>query len=369
MEKKIGVGIVGASPLNPGWAVAAHIPALQALPEHYELKAVSTSRSESAKAAEKEFGVPAYDNNTDLINHPEVDLVVVAIKLPDHYEVVSEAIDAGKMVYCEWPLGKGLKESLELAKQAEEANVRTVIGLQARFNPVFKYLRDLINDGYIGELSGTSLVGSGMAWGDVIDQSNAYILDDDNGVNMLSIAIMHTVDAMMYMLGDIKHVSAETAVRIPETTIQETGETVNKTTPDQVAFFGTLESGAMMSVHYHGGVSRGENLQWTIRGSEGELVLTSNHGQAQMADNLKVYGATGDETELRELKVPEEYFESSFQIPEGHYHNVGQVYLQFAKDLRDGTHLTSDFTDAIKNHKLLDAIEKADASGEKQPVE
>lgn len=41
MEKKIGVGIVGASPLNPGCAVAAHIPAIQALPEYYELKAVS----------------------------------------------------------------------------------------------------------------------------------------------------------------------------------------------------------------------------------------------------------------------------------------------------------------------------------------
>lgn len=369
MDKKIGVGIVGASPLNPGWAVAAHIPALQSLSEYYEIKAVSTSRKESAEAAENEFGVPAYDNNTDLINHPDVDLVVVAVKLANHYDVVSAAIDAGKMVYCEWPLGKGLEQSLELAKQAEAADVRTVIGLQARFNPVFKYIRDLINDGYIGKLSGTSLVGSGMAWGDVTDQSNVYILDNSNGVNMLSIPIMHTLDALIYILGDIKHVSAGTAVRISESTVKETGETVNKTAPDQVALFGTLESGALMSVHYQGGVSRGENLRWTIRGSEGELVLTSDHGQAQMADNLKVYGATGSETELRELTIPEKYYASSSQIPEGFYHNVGQVYLQFAKDLRDGTHLTSDFAHAIQNHKLLDAIEKSDASGENRTVE
>ncbi|PJH69285.1 oxidoreductase, partial [Salmonella enterica subsp. enterica serovar Typhimurium] len=71
-----------------------------------------TSRIDSAKAAEKEFGVPAFDNHMDLINHQDVDLVVVAIKLPDHYEVVSAAIHAGKMVYCEWPLGNGMEQSL-----------------------------------------------------------------------------------------------------------------------------------------------------------------------------------------------------------------------------------------------------------------
>lgn len=369
MDKKIGVGIVGASPLNPGWGVAAHIPAIQALPEYYELKAVSTSRMESAKAAEKKFGVPAYDNHTDLINHRDVDLVVAAIKLPDHYEVVSAAVDAGKMVYCEWPLGQGLEQSLELNKQAESANVRTVIGLQARFNPVFEYVRDLIDDGYIGQLLGTSLAGSGMAWGDVTDQSNAYTLDNSNGVNMLSIPIMHTLDALTYVLGNVKDVSAETAVRQSEAVVKETGETIDQTAPDQVAIFGTLESGAVMSAHYHGGGSRDKNLRWTFRGSAGELVLTSGNGQVQMADDLKVYGATGEETELQELTIPEKYYEYSSQIPEGFYNNIGQVYLQFAKDLQDGTHLTSDFAHAIQNHRLLDAIEKADAAGEKQAVE
>ncbi|WP_373895188.1 Gfo/Idh/MocA family protein [Virgibacillus sp. CBA3643] len=368
MEKKIGVGIVGASPLNPGWGIAAHIPAIQALPTYYELKAVSTSRIESAKAAEKEFGVPAYDNHIDLINNQDVDLVVVAIKLPNHYEVVSAAINAGKMVYCEWPLGKGLEQSLELARQAKLANVRTVIGVQARFNPVIKYVRDLIRDGYIGKLLGTSLVGSGMAWGDVTNLSNAYTLDNSNGVNMLSIPVMHTLDALTYMLGDFKDVSAESAVRQSKALVKETGETITKTAPDQVAILGTLESGTIMTAHYQGGVARGENLRWTFRGSEGELVLNAGSGQVQLADNLKVYGATGEETELQELSIPEKYYASSSQLPEGVANNVGQMYLQFAKDLQDDTHLTPDFEHAIQNHELLDVIEKATIAGEKQTV-
>lgn len=106
------------------------------------------------------------------------------------------------------------------------ANVRTVIGVQARFNPVIKYVRDLIRDGYIGKLLGNSLVGSGMAWGNVTDQANAYILDNSNGVNMLSIPVMHTLYALTYMLGNFRHVSAESSVQQSESLVVETGETV-----------------------------------------------------------------------------------------------------------------------------------------------
>ncbi len=61
--KKIGVGIIGASP-ERGWAVWAHVPALQALPQ-YEIRAVSTSRKESADAARRDLHVNAFDNPYD----------------------------------------------------------------------------------------------------------------------------------------------------------------------------------------------------------------------------------------------------------------------------------------------------------------
>jgi len=94
--KRIGVGIVGASPLSPGWAVAAHIPALKALPE-YNLLAVSTSRRDSADAAARAFGISAtFDNHLELLMHPGVDLVVVEVKVPNPNEIVAAALKAGK---------------------------------------------------------------------------------------------------------------------------------------------------------------------------------------------------------------------------------------------------------------------------------
>ena len=63
--KKIGVGIIGAS--LGGWAALSHVPALKVLPD-YELRAISTSRRESAEAAAKEFDVAAaFDDPADLI--------------------------------------------------------------------------------------------------------------------------------------------------------------------------------------------------------------------------------------------------------------------------------------------------------------
>jgi predicted dehydrogenase len=160
--KKIGVGVIGAG--TGGWAAISHIPALKALPD-YELRAISTSRRESAGAAAEAFGVEAaFGNPRELIAHPGVDLVVVAVKVTEHLELVSAALDAGKMVYSEWPLGRNLAEATELAARAGKSGVRTVIGLQGRFAAEVRHARELIEDGYLGRVLGTTLVGSGMAW-------------------------------------------------------------------------------------------------------------------------------------------------------------------------------------------------------------
>src|SRR5205814_7928624 len=108
--KRIRVGIIGANP-DRGWAAQAHIPALKSLSDDFEITALSTSRRESADAASKLFGVPlAFDNHQDLVNSPVVDVVAVTVKVQYHLELATAALDAGKAVYCEWPLGNGLKE-------------------------------------------------------------------------------------------------------------------------------------------------------------------------------------------------------------------------------------------------------------------
>src|SRR5690348_13823802 len=148
---KIRVGIVGAS-AQRGFAAIAHIPALQALPQ-FEIAAVCTARQESAELAARHYGVAlAFSDPEQLARHPNVDLVTVSVKVPDHYRPVMAAIGAGKHVYCEWPLGRDTGDAVRLLEAAEQAGVRHAVGLQGQTSPAINYARDLIADGYVGRV-------------------------------------------------------------------------------------------------------------------------------------------------------------------------------------------------------------------------
>src|SRR5437868_14875363 len=280
--RKIHVGIIGANPYR-GWSEQAHSPALRSLADDFEITALSTSRRESADAASKLFGVPlAFDNHQELVNSPAVDVVAITVKVPYHRELATAALEAGKAVYCEWPLGNGLQEAETLAALAKKQGVLAVAGLQARSAPAVAYVRDLVARGYVGEVLSTTLVGSGMGWGPTVEAFNAYLNNKKNGATMLSIAIGHTADALCHCLGEARELSATTAMRRQIFTIAGQDEPKPMTADDQVAVSGLLEGRAAFSIHYRGGVSRGTNLLWEINGSEGDLQLTATGGQAQI---------------------------------------------------------------------------------------
>jgi predicted dehydrogenase len=363
-DKRIRVGIIGANPYR-GWAAEAHIPALKSLSDDFEITALSTSRRESADAASKLFDVPvSFDNHQDLVNRADVDVVAITVKVPYHLELATAALDASKAVYCEWPLGNGLKEAETLAALAKKKGVLAVAGLQARSAPSVAYVRDLIKQGYVGEVLSTSLIGSGMGWGPTVEPFNAYLNDKKNGATMLSIALGHAADALCHCLGEVRELSATMTVRRKSFTIAGTGEMKPMNADDQVLVSGLLEGGAAFSIHYRGGVSRGTNLLWEINGTEGDLQLTAAGGQAQIFE-MTVRGGKGARSSLEMLPVPKKY---RWSPPQGPSTNVAQAYARFARDYRDGTHLCPTFDDAVTRHRLLDAIETAAATGQRQTL-
>ena len=347
----IGVGIIGASP-GTGWAAAAHVPALQALPQ-YALRAVATSRAESARLACAVWDVDAFDDPRQLIAHPEVDLVVVAVKVPAHDDLVSQAINAGKMVFSEWPLGVDLTQAEDLAALAAAAGVATVIGLQARYDPVISHVRDLIRAGYLGRVLATNLVGSGQAWGASTDPSRVYAYDRRNGVTPLSVSVGHALDALSFVLGDVESATATLGVGHREVRVAG-GATLRSTTPDQVAVTGALKGGAVASIFYRGGLSRAGDLRWEINGTNGDVLITTPlaNGNVQ-ATELVLAGGRGAEVRIEPMPVPET---SSTVGLHGPARNVAGLYTAFARDLSEGTRETPSFGDAVRLHRLVDRI-------------
>jgi predicted dehydrogenase len=363
-ESTLGVGIIGVNP-DWGWAATAHIPALRALP-NYEVRALSATSAEAARAAGEAFGVAAvFSHHEELVTQPDIDLVAVTVKVPHHRELVSAAVAAGKAVYCEWPLGRDLDDARAMAALAAEKGVRTVVGLQARQAPAIELVQGLLRDGFVGEVLSTTMVGTSVP-GDVVVKPNAYMLDRTNGANVLTVAVGHCLDTLNYVLGEFSDLSAVSDLRRPLITIEQTGERIVKTAPDQIAVIGTLTSGATASLHVREAVAGGTGFLWEINGTDGTLRITADAAYPEIFP-LTVAGGHG-RNEPAELAVPAELtrkWPALTSLEGAPAYNVGRAYAAFAADIDNGTHTVPDFADAVRRHELIAAIERSAATGER----
>jgi predicted dehydrogenase len=157
-------------------------------------------------------------------------------------------------------------------------------------------------------------------------------------------------------------VTATLATRRKTFTVAETGAVLPSTIDDQIAVSGVLEGGAVVCAHYRSGLARGTNLLWEINGTKGDLQITSNSGHGQLAD-LVLMGGQGADTALAVMDIPAQYRTVAAETP-GYAVNVGEAYARFALG-PDAPDPVPDFAHAVVRHRLLDAIERSAASGER----
>ena len=358
----IRVGILGAQP-GRSWAARAHIPALRSLPADFEIVAVANTTLRSAEVAARELDIPlAFAGVDALANCADVDLVAVTVKVPFHFQAVSTLLAAGKHIYCEWPLGNGLREAEELAALAAKSDRTCVVGIQARAAAELAFVRDLVADGYIGHTLSTTISGTCLNWSGVVDQANAYTQDPANGASMLAIPFAHTMAAVSSVLGDVAQLSALLSTRRETTQVRETGEVIPMGVPDQILISGELTSGAPISVHYRGDVPRGDGFSWVISGTRGTLEITGSGGNAQFMA-LAVSGAQDDHLTLDPLPLPGRYRPD--QDVGFLAQNVRAMYRMMSDDIRTRGHTAPTFQDAVHLHRLLDAIETSAQSGQR----
>lgn len=237
--------------------------------------------------------------------------------------------------------------------------------MQARSAPVIRYVRDLIRDGYVGEVLSTTLVGSAMIGAATSSERQSYLYDRETGATAFTIPFGHAMDALCWVLGDFSEVEGRLEARRKVFTIQETGEERTMKAADQIVIGGLLKSGAVVNVHYRGGLCRGTNLMWEINGTEGDLRITADNGHMQMVD-LSLWGGRGDDTKLSCMDVPRRYRTMPSYVT-GFPVNVGEAYARFAQG-PNASDTVPGFAEAVKHHRLLDEIARAAATGNRMQL-
>ena len=276
------------------------------------------------------------------------------------------AIEAGKHVYCEWPLGRDTGEAAEMLAAAERKGIRHAVGLQGQMSPAINYTRDLVAEGYVGRVLTATMIACAPNWGASIDR--AYQADRANGANLLTITGGHTIDALCHCLGEFRELAAFVVSQRDHIPCQETGEAVAKTSPDQVVVNGIVGDGAVVSFQVRGGMARGTDFLFEIHGTEGDLVLTATSRTSMQRQELILKGARGEGAALALLPVPGKYR----WVPEGlapdSRYNVAQLYAKLGESIRDGKPASPGFDAALTRHRLLDAVVRASQTGQKQII-
>ena len=364
MADKIRLGFVGAN-VNSGWSSQSHYPALLASPD-VELTAVCTSRPESAEEARKAFGAKlAFHDFREMVISPEIDAVAVVVRVPLHYEPTKAAIEAGKHVFTEWPLGRTTAEAEELTALAKAKGVQTAVGLQSRVSPALLYVKELIDDGYVGEVLSCHV--TTMRDGALERHSSRnWNLDISQGANTLTIANGHVIDALRFVLGDFKRVSCMVTTQVQKMYETDTKQYIDVTSPDNVRVSGQLERGAAATVSVGAVPWAGSGFRMEIYGREGTLITTGSVS-SQRGEMLRVQGAKGS-NDLQDLTLPERYFYVPDDFPRGDPFNVGQLYTLFAKAIRTGETSLPTFEIAVELHRFIDTIKKASDTGQEQVV-
>ena len=357
MATKIRLGIVGAG--NATWASRAHFPALPHSPD-FELTAVCTTRPESAEAARQKYGAKlAFHDFRKMAASPEIDAVAVVVRVPSHYEPAKAALDAGKHVYVEWPLGRTTAEAEELTALAKAKGVQTAVGLQSRVSPPLMYMKHQIEAGYVGEVVACRVT---LMRDGVLERtaSRTWQRDITLGANTLTIANGHTIDALRFVAGNFRQLSCRITTQVRQWYETDTKRFVDVTSPDNVLVTGQLVNGAVASVHVAAIPFAGSGYRMEIYGREGTLVATGEDSP-QLCE-VKLYGARGG-NDLSELTIPPSFIYVQPAMPQVAPYNVGQMYSAFANAIRTGQNRQPTFDTAVDLHHFIDVLRQASDDG------
>ncbi len=359
MAKKIKLGVIGANPTR-GWGPRGHLPAIVASRD-VELTAVCTTRKESAEESAAKYGAEmAFHDYREMLACPDVDAVAVVLRVPAHYQVTMDALNAGKHVFTEWPLGKTRAEAVEMRDLAEAKNLRHMVGLQARANPAIVYARDLVADGYVGEVIACHV---SVARGGIQNwpSDRSWQKDASLGANALTIAHGHTIDALRSIVGDFSSVSAVVSTQVRQWLETDTQRYVDVTSPDNVLVSGRLAGGGVASVYVSAIPWKAYGYGMEIYGREGTLVATSDN--TPQLEVVRLKGVKAGDSDLQDLPVPPEYTRAPAETPKKEPRNVGEMYVRFADAIRNGTACEPDFNTAVDLHRLIDAITESSEQG------
>jgi myo-inositol 2-dehydrogenase / D-chiro-inositol 1-dehydrogenase len=146
-KEKLRFGVIGAGRIGKLHAenLATRIPRVEVL-------AVADLNLEAAQETADRLHIPtATPDFREILADPRIDAVAICSSTDMHAQMVVEAADAGKHIFCEKPIDHDLVKIDKALEAVEKAGVKLQIGFNRRFDPNFRKVHQMIAEGRIGE--------------------------------------------------------------------------------------------------------------------------------------------------------------------------------------------------------------------------
>jgi len=345
--------VVGAN-VHEGWGGRVQVPVYQVLPET-QVVAICNAHLETAQEACREFNVPhAFSDYLQMVRSPDIDAVSIATRVALHHPIALAALQAGKHVYCEWPLAVSSEQADELVGLARRQGRQNALGAQAHGSPQLNYMRELVSEGYLGRLLTFQM---SIVLGSALNpraQHHWWLMQRGEGGDALTIPCGHAVEVIRWCLGEVAEVAGATETMVKESAIAETKEKVNVTSIDTVAFAARLANGAAGGVYATWASLHSGGWRLEAYGTEGTLVASTS-GSVQTSA-IQLSGAKRGQSALEPLVAPERLHQvSEFPETDPRY-NVAALVRRFTRAIHGQGKADPDFADGLKLHQILEAV-------------
>ncbi|MGQ9461755.1 MAG: Gfo/Idh/MocA family protein [Candidatus Fervidibacter sp.] len=142
-----GIGIIGCG----GIVNYAHLPAYQKF--GFRVVACCDIREDAAKQTAERFRIHKwFTDYRKLLELPEVEIVDIAIHQQGRVEIVQASAQLGKHVLIQKPFAHKMEDALAMVEACEKAGMKLMVNQQARYAPGHRFVKLLIENGWLGEL-------------------------------------------------------------------------------------------------------------------------------------------------------------------------------------------------------------------------
>ncbi len=325
--------------------------------------------ADRAAALGDQFG---FANSTgdwrDLVAHPEIDIVSITTPNNLHHAMATAALAAGKHVYCEKPLAVTLDDAVDMARAADAAPGKTMVGYNYLKNPAFLHAQRLVADGAIGD------VVHFRGWADEDYQADPDLAWTwrarlaDAGLGTLGDLGCHIVSLACGLAGPIESLIADTQIIHTTRPLADgSGRAAveNEDTASAIVRFASGAHGTLSTSRSAWG--RKNKLDWELHGTKGMLVF-----HQERMNELRIYLNRGEASEqgfTTILTSADHPPYDAFCPAPGHQLGVGDLKTieaaSFVRAIAGDERPFPDFAAALDIERVIHAIDRSARSGER----